>query len=334
MQLSILMPVYNGADTLPETLASIQSQDDDDWELVAVDDGSTDGTAALLQAEAARDPRIRLHPIPHGGIVAALNAGLDVCRGDLIMRMDADDIMSPQRVRLQRAFMDQHPDVDLIASRASYGGDVAQYQGLAHFVDWTNQLLSPQQIRQHRFVETPLIHPTVTFRRTLVDQFGGYRDGDFPEDYELWLRWAEAGVVMQKLPDTLLEWRERGGRLTRTDSRYAVDAFYRIKTQYLARELTRRNQARVVVWGAGRITRKRAELLCERGIQIDAYIDIDPKKIGQVIHGRPVWSPDRLKGAGDVFVLVYVGNRGARELIREDLEKRGYVMGKDFMLAA
>ena len=102
---------------------------------------------------------------------------------------------------------------------------------------WTNGLLTHEEIALARFVESPLAHPSVMFRRSLVERWGGYAEGAFPEDYELWLRWLDAGVRMEKLADPLLIWNDSPTRLSRRDPRYAAEAFYRVKARYLARWL-------------------------------------------------------------------------------------------------
>ena len=224
----------------------------------------------------------------------------------------------------------------LVACRVEFGGNREAQAGYAAYVDWTNSLLEPEAIALNRFVESPLAHPSVMFRRELVDRFGGYRQGAFPEDYELWLRWLDAGVRMAKLPEVLLTWSDPPGRLSRTDGRYSVRAFYECKLEYLARWLAANNprHPEVIVWGAGRETRKRAELLVRHGIRIVAYVDIDPRKLGQTIHGRPVLREDDLPAPGRGFVVSCVGSRGARDDIRGRLSGRGDVEGVHFILAA
>jgi hypothetical protein len=198
-----------------------------------------------------------------------------------------------------------------------------------------NSVVSAEEIVLNRFVESPFAHPSVIFRIELIARHGGYREGDFPEDYELWLRWLDAGVPMAKVPERLLGWHDLPGRLSRKHPRYAVDAFYRIKAEYLARDLLRRASKRpLYVWGAGRPTRKRAELLRLHGVDIEGFVDIDPKKIGQRIGRIPVISPAQLPSPPSLFVLGYVGNRGARDLTRTLLADRGYVEGRDFLMCA
>jgi hypothetical protein len=173
------------------------------------------------------------------------------------------------------------------------------------------------------------------FRRELVERLGGYQEGPFPEDYELWLRWMDAGVAMAKVPEPLLIWNDLPSRLSRTHSRYDTEAFFAIKAPYLARQVIRTHRHRAVwIWGAGRPTRVRAEKLCPHGVRLVGYIDIDPKKWGKVFVGRPVVGPDATPSATEALVLGYVRKRGARELVRGHLTSRGYREGEDFWMAA
>lgn len=335
-RVSVVLPVHNEEQYLEQAIESILRQSEKDFDLIVVDDGSTDSSPEILARFARGDSRIRHFRQPHGGIVAALNRGLAEARGDFIARMDADDVARPERLRLQADFLDHHPDTGLVASRVEYFGDKRSNRGLALFVDWTNSLIEPADIERYRFVESPFIHPSVMFRRELVERFGGYRDGPFPEDYELWLRWLERGVKMAKAPEKLLEWRERPERLTRTDPRYAVDAFYRTKAPFLYRWLERNNphHPEVVVWGSGRTSRQRLRYLTDFRIQVTAFIDIDPRKIGYKIGGAPVLQPDDLPAPGECFALSWVGSRGARAEIEEQLAAKGYRIGVDYMHCA
>ncbi len=333
---SVLLPVCNAAATVARAIQSIRHQTLADWELIAVDDGSTDGTRELLGELARQDNRLRLLARPHAGIVAALNAGLAEARGRLIARMDADDEARGERLARQVAFLGQRPDVGVAGSLVEFGGDRTRAGGYALHVDWMNGLVEPEDISLNRFVESPFAHPSVMFRRELVGQYGGYRAGDFPEDYELWLRWLDAGIRMAKVPRVLLTWHDAPARLSRTEARYATEAFYRCKAVYLARWLRRHvpPSRRLLVWGAGRPTRKRAEHLVAQGVTLAGYLDIDPRKQGRQFNGRAVIAPDELPPAEAVFVLGYVAKRGARELARACLHARGFAEGRDFLMAA
>ncbi|HEU4618920.1 MAG TPA: glycosyltransferase [Gammaproteobacteria bacterium] len=333
---SVVLPAYDAAGTIARAVRSVLAQTFRDFELVVVDDGSTDATAAEVRRAAAGDARVRLVALEHRGIVPALNAGIAAARGRLIARMDADDEMLPRRLEAQVALLAARPDVGVASCLVEFGGDARAAQGYALHVDWLNGLREPDEIALSRFVESPIAHPSVTFRRELAERHGGYADGPEPEDYELWLRWMHAGVRFAKVPEVLLRWNDPPGRLSRTSSRYAVDAFYACKSRYLARWLRARlNEEREVwLWGAGRATRRRFAGLEREGVRVAGFIDIDARKVGQTIAGRAVRSPEQLPSPETAFVIGGVGVRGARELIRASLETRGFRMGEDFVLAA
>lgn len=338
---SVVLPVFNAAATVARAVESIRAQTMTDWELVAVDDGSTDGTREILRGLAAGEKRIRLVERPHAGVAAAANAAMETARGRYVARMDADDVSWPERLARQAEFLDaaENRDVGVVAGRVEFGGDRAASAGYALHVDWVNSLVTPEAIALNRFVEQPVVNPSVMFRRGLVARHGGCRAGDFPEDYELWLRWLDAGVRMAKVPQVVLTWHDASTRLTRTDTRYAPDAFFRAKAQWLARWLVaaRVTGARkIFVWGAGRHTRKRAAHLEAHGVPIAGYVDVDAKKTGRGIGGtgRPVLGEAQLPPPGEIFVLSYVSSRGAREYNRARLVERGYREGRDFLLCA
>jgi glycosyltransferase involved in cell wall biosynthesis len=338
-RVSVLLPVRNAQGTLPAAIDSLRAQTLSDWECLAVDDGSTDATGSWLDAATLRDPRLRVIHTPPRGIVHALNLALEHARADRIARLDADDVCLPDRLGLQAKYLDAHPDIGLVASRVAFDGDPHGNAGYASHVDWLNSVLTEQAILHARFIESPFAHPSVMFRRSVVDALGGYRDGDFPEDYELWLRWLDAGVRMAKLPEVLLRWSDPPGRLSRTDPRYRPDAFYRLKADWFARwwnhtVATHEPTRRLWVWGAGRLTRRRVDLLLPHGLVIERFIDIDPKKHGTHRDGRTVVGRDSLPPPGSVFVLGYVARRGARDIQRPFLLQRGYMEGRDFLFAA
>jgi glycosyltransferase involved in cell wall biosynthesis len=330
------MPVRDAAATLAAALGSLQAQTDPDWELLAVDDGSADDSPGILEEWAARDRRIRALRQPRRGLVPALSRGLEEARAPLIARMDADDVSLPERLQRQRCHLAARAGVGLVGCRVVFGGDRQRQAGFARHVDWINALVTHEAIALARFVESPLAHPSVMFRRQVAARWGAWREGDFPEDYELWLRWLEAGVRMEKVDEPLLVWNDRPDRLSRRDPRYAADAFYRVKAGYLARWLAAHNPHHpvVTVWGAGRVTRRRVRGLVAEGARVAAWVDIDPRKIGRVLDGSPVVGPERLPPPGQGFVVSFVAAAGARDLIESALRGRGYRAGIDYVLAA
>jgi glycosyltransferase involved in cell wall biosynthesis len=330
---SILLPVRDGASTLPAALDSISAQTLGDWKLVVVDDGSSDATPDLLRDFARSDSRVLVLRTPPQGIAAALQAGAARCTGRYLARMDADDLMHPERLARQVAHLEKAPEVGLVSCRVRYGGAAAGY---AEHVDWINAQDSAERMSLRRFVEAPVAHPSVLFRRELLDRHGGWLAGDFPEDYELWLRWLEAGVRFAKCPEELLVWNDPPQRLSRRDPRYAVEAFYRLKAGYLARWLRSQvaPERALWLWGAGRVTRRRFDALEAEGLRFAGFVDVDPAKRGRHRDGRPVRLADDLPERASSFLLAGVGARGAREQIHDHLIGQGWQEGRDFLLAA
>ncbi|WP_322607511.1 glycosyltransferase family 2 protein [Pontiella agarivorans] len=320
------MPVWNAVNTISKTLESLRAQTFESMEIVVVDDGSTDGTTELLRDQNG----IILLERPHRGIVPALNDGLAAATGSYIARMDADDLCRPERIEKQVNYLEKHPEIGLAGCRVEFGGDRKLQAGYAAYVDWINSLTEPEDIALNRFVESPFAHPSVMFRRELLSAFGAYRDGPFPEDYELWLRWMDAGVNMGKVNEELITWNDPPSRLSRTDQRYSVDAFYKTKAEYLFQWLEKNNPHHpdVMIWGAGRVTRKRAAILKACGLRITHYIDIKSRRLNC---DTPVIRPEEIPDPDSCMLLSMVGNRGARKQIYDYLTECGFVVGESML---
>jgi glycosyltransferase involved in cell wall biosynthesis len=334
---SILVPCYNAAETLTETLESLIQQTLSDFEVVAVDDGSTDSTLSILHSWAIRDNRFRVLARPHGGVIAASNAGISACRATYIARMDADDLSYPQRLALQVEYLDKHPDVAVVGSLVKAFPEDVVREGYRIYVQWLNSLVSNEDIRREMFVESPLANPSVMMRKTWVEKMGGYQDYGWPEDYDLWLRMYLAGAVFAKVPEVLLAWRDHPERITRTDPRYSLENFLRAKAHYLARGPLEGRDA-VIVWGAGMMGRRLGKQLQLQDVPLVAFVDIDPKKIGRTRRGLPVIAPGDLPGWWQRFskpvVLAAVGARRARGLIRKRLNVFKLIEGQDWWAVA
>ncbi len=328
--LSILLPFKNAGSTLAQCISSIQAQSLQDFEVIAVDDHSADNSAEIWQQ--SNDPRFRLVTSNGNGLIDALNFGLSKSDTQWIVRMDADDIMHPQRLARQLDYLLQHPQTDLLACRVRLFSESTIKAGYSEYIRWQNTLTNHHSIINQRYVESPFAHPSVVFNRQRVINLGGYRKGDFPEDYELWLRMALAGCRFHKLEDTLLDWRDSASRLSRTASIYRREAFDQLRADYLALDSAHFRERPLAIWGAGRKTRKRAQRFLDKGFKVTAWIDIDPAKTGNFLKGVAVVFPHWLSTQVEKpFVLIYVTNHGARDLIAEELEQMGYKIGEDYL---
>lgn len=330
-RVSVLLPVFNAAETLPACLKSLDRQTLGDFEVVAVDDGSTDGSTESLRAWGRRDGRVRVLERPHRGLVPSLDDGLEACTGRLVARMDADDIAHPRRLELQAEMLESRPDLTVVSCLVRHFPAVRVAEGFRLYDEWLNSLTDHRTMAMERFVESPVAHPSVMFRKQAVEVVGGYRDRGWPEDYDLWLRLFERGSLFAKIPRVLLFWREGADRLSRTDPRYASDAFLRCKAHFFARGPAAEG-ATVILWGAGPNGKRLHRNLNDEGVAVKAVIDIDPTKIGRQVRGTRVFPPESLPGLRDdrTVVVAAVASRGARQLIRRRLVDFGLLEGRDY----
>lgn len=204
-QVTVLIPVYNGERHLAAAIDSILGQSFGDFELLIIDDGSTDASAAL--AAGYDDPRIRLESNARNlGVVATLNRGLAMARGDFIARMDADDIALPVRLERQLAFLASHPSVVACGTwMSAFGaGTAATWQAPCEHAEIMARLL----------FESCLFHPTVMLRTAVLRTYGVSYDGEYrhAEDYELWTRLAAYGQLAN-LGEVLLNYRLHDGNI-------------------------------------------------------------------------------------------------------------------------
>lgn len=230
-EISVLMPVHNGEAFLAEAIESILAQTLEAFELIVVDDGSTDGSAAIVDQFAERDARVRLLPIVRSGIVGALEAGRAAARAPLVARMDADDVAMPGRFALQRGYLAANPAI------VALGGQVDWIDGNGSLIGRGRYPVAEAACASYLHRGSPLCHPAVMMRAGALDACGGYseRHGS-AEDYDLWLRLSRLGGLAN-LPDTILRYRLHGSNVTVTKAdRMAVstalaylDAFHPVE---------------------------------------------------------------------------------------------------------
>jgi glycosyltransferase involved in cell wall biosynthesis len=200
--ISVVMPVYNAKRYVAEAIESILGQTFRDFEFLIIDDGSTDGSLAILKRYAGCDARIRLWSGPNAGYVPRLNEMLALARGDLVARMDADDVSLRDRFGRQVEFLRAHPEVDVVGT----GQQCIDSRGYT-LTDWCFPL-GHDEIQECALAGTgPISHPAVMMRREAVLAAGGYIVELMPaEDFDLWLRMGEHGQLAN-LPDILVRYR-------------------------------------------------------------------------------------------------------------------------------
>lgn len=340
-RVSVLMPVRDAAPWLPQALASLAAQTERSWELIAVDDGSRDGSREILERWAASDPRVHVLETTARarGIVPALNSGLEAARAPLLARMDADDLAHPDRLGFQCAALESAPRLFGSCCRIEAFPARSVRDGMRRYLGWQNALLSNSELARDRFVESPILHPSIVVRTAQVrDTLGGWNERGWPEDWDLFLRAFEAGLEFERLTEVLLRWRVHPRQATRVDPRYSEDSLRAVRAHFLARAL-RGDVRSVWMLGAGPVGKSLGKTLATEGAPIAGFADIDARKIGGLVDAAaarwPVISMEALFAIEPrPRAVAAVGRAGARERIRALLTRRGWREGVDFFAAA
>lgn len=201
-RVSVAVPVYNAERYLDEAMGSVLGQTFDDFEIVVVNDGSTDRSGAMLDAYAERDPRVRVLHQANAGLVGALNAAIDACRGAIVIRFDSDDVCEADRFVKQVEYLDAHSDVVAVGSWMQAidpdGGELNRFEYPAD-----HEAIEALFLSGHNAIG----HPAAAIRRDALVRIGGYRLRPHVEDLDLFLRLAEVGRLAN-LPEPLLRYRQ------------------------------------------------------------------------------------------------------------------------------
>ena len=329
---SVLLPVYNGEATLLAALRSVKRSRGVRWECLIVNDGSNDRTLDVAHQVMLGDARFRLINASHGGIVAALNRGIDHCLGKIIARMDADDCMHPERLFQQKTTLERGKTISAVGSIVKIFPRRNLTPGRRAYECWLNSLTTPEKIAQDRYVECPIAHPTLAIRANLLRDLR-YRNCGWPEDYDLVLRLLAAGHRIENITWPPYAWRDHPTRLSRTDRTYSLDAFLRARAHFLA-HVYLIGQSGYTLWGFGPTGRALRAALGAHGRWPTDIVEVHPRRIGQRIHGAPVIPVHALERAKHAPLITAVSGKIARTEIRATLRNLGWKESDDFVCAA
>ena len=331
--ITVLVPFRDSIAFIGESLESIGEQSFRNMEVLLVDDGCDDGSGEAARGLCASDHRFRVIPCEGHGVVDALNTGLRRARGEWIARHDSDDLSLPERLHLQHEEALGMGSRSVVTCRVRSFREGGLRRGYRLYERWLNGLTSHEEIERNIFVESPIPHPTAFYNREAVLKAGGYRHGDFPEDYELWLRLWSLGFRFRRVPDVLVRWRDHERRLSRTDPRYSLTSFYRLKASYLGGVPCLRER-RVIVWGSGQTGRRLSGFLLREGFEIEAFITVVPSRVGGKLRGAPIVGPDGLSALAGIPVLIASRAPGARRRICDHLDSAGLLNWRDYVVCA
>ncbi len=229
---SVIMSVYNGEEYLAEAIESVTNQTFKNWELIVINDCSTDSTSEILAGFVAKDERIKVHPNEVNlKLPSSLNKAISLCEGKYIARMDADDICLPERLEKQYEFMEANPDVALSSCRfMTVKNGVYASGGAGGRCDFG-------ALRAMLLVANPILHPGVIAKAEVMKKFNYDPAHTCTEDLELWTRMAMANKKMKILPDCLLIYRLHDKQITSTTRERQNSEVLRIQEKYYASQL-------------------------------------------------------------------------------------------------
>ncbi len=337
---SVLLPIRDAAPTLPTALGSVLRSRAVELEVVAVLHACSDRSADVLARVARRDARVIVVEAPAAlSLGGALEAGRARCGAPLIARMDADDVMHPDRLAADVAWLTKRPRAGAVACRARLAPRRAhvdgRHVGMAAYLAWQNAALTGADHERELWIEQPLCHPATTFRAAALASVGGYRTAPapFPEDYDLFLRLARDGWALEKRAALQHAWRVHPGQSTRTPR----DLLALVKAEHLVARFGLGSRP-VVVCGAGKEGRRIARALAGQGVEPAAFVDVAPDKVGRRRRHVVVRHVDELASLRaelpGAFALGAVGTSGARGVVRAGLERAGFVEGASFVMVA
>jgi len=342
---SILLPVKNTESYLPACLDSILAQSLLDWELIAVNDHSTDNSAAILNAYAQKDQRIIVLENIDKGIIAALRLAYQNSVGTYITRMDSDDKMaveklevllnalsvkltkSPRFEKFMSASANQEIRGQLAVGQVQYFSATQLGAGYQKYEQWLNQLSAQGNNFQEIYKECVIPSPCWMVHREDLDHCGAFESNRYPEDYDLCFRFYQHGLSVVPSNKVLHYWRDYPNRTSRTDAHYSDNRFLAIKLFYFLK-LDYQKDRTLVLWGAGKKGKWIAQYLIKQEIPFQ-WVCNNPKKIGKNIYGHVLSDAEHFTGMEKAHFIIAVANEAAQQEIYSVLEKGG-VLGKDF----
>lgn len=275
------MPVRNGLPYLEECLNSIIAQTETDWELMVVNDHSTDLTYQTLLAFSKLDNRISISNAEGKGIIDALQQAYMKTSGEYITRMDADDIMPPNKLELMQKMIQENPH-SVITGKIKYIGENLR-EGYKNYEIWMNTLMADNSHYEQIYRECVIPSPAWMIERHLFDEVDGFTPNTYPEDYDLTLRFYAHHIPIVAVKEVVHIWRDYQERTSRNDPNYAFNAFEELKTDYFLK-VDYHQEKELVLWGGGKKGKNIAALLQKHQIKF-RWACNNPKKIGQDIYG-------------------------------------------------
>lgn len=316
------MPVKNTAAYLPECLDSILNQSEQNWELIAINDHSTDNTKAILETYSKKESRIQIFDNQGEGIIEALQLAYQKSKGIYITRMDSDDIMMPHKLSELKNQLSQKGY--LATGLVEYFSKEGIGDGYRKYQDWLNNLALSNTNFKEIYKECVIPSPCWMVHKSDFERCGGFDSDIYPEDYDLCFRFYESGLKVKSSKKVLHCWRDYNTRTSRTDEHYADNRFLALKLTYF-NKLERKKEQPLILWGAGRKGKYIAKWLIEKEIPFH-WICNNSKKIGKHIYNQLLEAPSFKKTLKQPQIIIAVAGAETQAILLKDLLNDEYYL--------
>ncbi len=326
--ISVLMPVRNAAPWLSDCLESLLAQSYTYWELLAVNDHSTDESGDILKAFAKKDSRITAHPASGTGIIPALRLAYERSSGALITRMDADDLMPARKLELLLGAWQKEGEGCLATGWVKYISEEILQDGYRRYATWLNELQRQGNPFRAIYRECVIPSPAWLMHRHDLDRIGAFHPDRYPEDYDLVFRMYAAGLSVSSAQEVVHIWRDHPTRSSRTRPEYARQEYFKLKVPYF-RELDCDPDRTLVLWGAGTKGKKLARQLREHNLDFH-WVCNTASKWGHQIQGVQMEAPGVVDEWPDPQIILAVSGPGDQQQLRSQFQEKEMREGRDF----
>ena len=315
---NVIMPVRNAEAYLTDCVQSVLDQSEEKWELLAVDDRSTDHSLQILKDFAEKDKRIRVYQSDGKGIIPALMTGYLKCSGNFITRMDADDVMSTDKLKMMKSTLGTHGPGYIAVGFVKYFSQEELGDGYRRYETWLNTLTDQGENFKEIYKECVIPSPCWMVLREDFERCGGFQAKSYPEDYDLCFRFYREGMKIAPIRKVLHHWRDHSERTSRNDPNYADNRFLAMKSEYFL-EIDRDRSKPMIIWGAGKKGKKLAQIFTERNEPFQ-WVCNNIEKIGKKIYETELESTDVIKETPPSQIIIAVANPREQTDILESLD--------------
>lgn len=326
--ISILMPVKNAEKHLTESIQSVLNQSITNWELIAANDHSNDSTPSILKYFSEIDKRIKVYTNEGSGIIQALRTAYKNSKGELIHRMDADDLMSKNKLEVLSSALSKGGKGSVATAKVSYFSDGKLQDGYKKYANWLNKLCEENTHWSEIYKECVIASPNWLIHRSDLDECGAFLPNRYPEDYDLVFRLYENRLKVVSAKEVTHYWRDHEKRSSRNLEVYKDNDFFELKWHYFQRNEINSKRP-LLIWGAGRKGKKLARLLNDLSIEYE-WVSNNPKKHGKEIYEQIMQSFKVIIQKNNPQIIVAVGQLGAKAEIRRFLNTNQLIENKDF----